>query len=745
MPDEFDISRRKALAALGAIGAASAGAGLGTSAYFSDQETFENNRLVAGTLDMGVGYSAHYADWLPNEQGTPEDDGVPNVRMWTGPAGTTGGAGDLGDDEVGFPANDAWLVAVSDDLDDGTPDTAVAEQFLENTQYQSYNDDGLDCVGGVANGQADGEERPVVHLDDVKPGDFGEVTFDFVLCDNPGFVWLNGSLRNASENGTTEPEADDPDEGEGVELLDVVRAAVWIDDGDNYQDGEALLVVDTLGEVLGMVDGGRLGTALNGDVLAPTGGGAAGARNCFSSTTRHSVVFAWWVPVDHGNEIQSDTASFDLGLYAEQCRHNDGTGMNDEAVAQPADFWFISGRDSEPDRLIFDLFRYDDGTETRVTDSAAIDEHPEPVGDRLFFTRTLDTEVDTPADRSHHQLFSMPIGGGPETQVTVRTDRFHSNGHPFAAPDGNTLFVTSKRTETAGGGEVIRRIDPDGTPVGPNDGIVVDHGASSGHSPTAVTDDGPRLFYASDHDGNEFDVYAADLDGSNEQRLTDDPTRYESGVAPSPDGSRLAFAREGPTDCSSNIWTMNPDGSDPVQVTNGTMGFRWAFTWIGTDRIVYVSDENGVNEIFAIRTDGTGKTRLVSGTEPNQHLLRDPNCDGFEMPELEMTGQPGVIAVGESVTFELRAEGGGDVDPFDEFDWRFDDNVAPVPETTTDDATTITHTYTDPGTYSTSVTAKISACTPASATVVPGPQIDVTPSRPGDGDEELNDEPQTGE
>ena len=62
MDDQFDISRRKALAALGTIGVASAGAGLGTSAYFSDQETFDNNTLVAGTLDVGVAYSAHYSD-----------------------------------------------------------------------------------------------------------------------------------------------------------------------------------------------------------------------------------------------------------------------------------------------------------------------------------------------------------------------------------------------------------------------------------------------------------------------------------------------------------------------------------------------------------------------------------------------------------------------------------------------------------------------------------------------------------
>jgi hypothetical protein len=46
-------------------------------------------------------------------------------------------------------------------------------------------------------------------------------------------------------------------------------------------------------------------------------------------------VFAWWVPVDHGNEIQSDSATFDLGIYAEQCRHNDGSGMNDEDTGEP--------------------------------------------------------------------------------------------------------------------------------------------------------------------------------------------------------------------------------------------------------------------------------------------------------------------------------------------------------------------------------------------------------------------------
>jgi predicted ribosomally synthesized peptide with SipW-like signal peptide len=328
MTDErFDISRRKALAALGTIGVASAGAGLGTSAYFSDQETFENNRLVAGTLDVGVGYSAHYSDWSSDE-----GDGVGDVNMYDGGPNETGSADELTDDYTGLPANDAWLIEVpSEDVD----------TFLDNTQYQSFNQENGDLMECPLDEdeQADAEERPVIDLDDVKPGDFGEVTFDFRICDNPGFVWLNGEVESASENGLTEPEADDPQEdGDAdstdpadVELLDVVQTAVWVDDGNNYQNDGEEPSVQSLRELLSSLSMGT-GVPVAGNTAPEDGGGSADARNCFAGDEFHSIAFAWWVPLDHGNEIQSDSASFSLGLYTEQCRHNDGEGMAPEAT-----------------------------------------------------------------------------------------------------------------------------------------------------------------------------------------------------------------------------------------------------------------------------------------------------------------------------------------------------------------------------------------------------------------------------
>jgi LruC domain-containing protein/predicted ribosomally synthesized peptide with SipW-like signal peptide len=339
----FKLSRRKILAGLGSIGVASAGVGLGTSAYFSDEEDFANNQLVAGELDMKVGYSAHYSDWKPNENGTPEDEGV-EVRMWGGAPNTTGGPADLNGDEYGLPTNAAWLLAVSPDGSTTTTRDEAAERFLDNTQYSDPEVDGASCEDG---NEADDLEAPVVELEDVKPGDFGEVTFDFALCDNPGFVWLQGALQEAAENGYTEPERKDPQEDgpdneDTVELLDVVQVALWIDDGNDYQNGDEMpFFVGSLRDA--MV--GELGEAtppgvpLPGDIPAEEGGGMG--DRCFSAEAEHSVAFAWWVPIDHGNEIQTDSATFELGLYTEQCRHNERTST----IELPAEENYIGYED----------------------------------------------------------------------------------------------------------------------------------------------------------------------------------------------------------------------------------------------------------------------------------------------------------------------------------------------------------------------------------------------------------------
>lgn len=75
MREEFELSRRQALTGLAAIGAAGAGAGLGTSAYFSDDESFENNVITAGELDLSVNY---YSFWDQGMAGSGSVSGTAN-------------------------------------------------------------------------------------------------------------------------------------------------------------------------------------------------------------------------------------------------------------------------------------------------------------------------------------------------------------------------------------------------------------------------------------------------------------------------------------------------------------------------------------------------------------------------------------------------------------------------------------------------------------------------------------------
>jgi predicted ribosomally synthesized peptide with SipW-like signal peptide len=329
MTDErFDISRRKALAALGTIGVASAGAGLGTSAYFSDQETFENNSLTAGTLDMKVAATEYYSDWSSDEAdlaGMASDADSTDIRL-----------------PPGEDQSDAQAIALDldDDYDgDGDVYGAFFETISSDENGNPYNrvNDGVAAASdGLCGTESDADGPVIIDIGDVKPGDFGGAQFAFELCDNPGYVWLTGGLRDANENGTTEPEADDPDEEDDVvELLDEIQVAYSVgainDDPSGFEDtdsGFQPVEQYTLREFLDRISN-QPGTELSDGTMNAELGGGTGEQGCFAGSPEngsavHQVSVVWWLPINHGNQVQSDSVTFDLGFYTEQCRHNAG-------------------------------------------------------------------------------------------------------------------------------------------------------------------------------------------------------------------------------------------------------------------------------------------------------------------------------------------------------------------------------------------------------------------------------------
>ena len=146
--NSIGLSRRRVLGGLGAIGVASAGAGLGTTAFFSDSESFEENTLTAGELDLFV-----HVDY-------EEDQG--SFAQYSTPPGTFINGGVVGesvsDDETGIS------------IEQGDPLSILVE--------------------------------------DLKPGDSGEGKFCFSIVDNPSYMWMCGELTANEQNGFTDPELD---------------------------------------------------------------------------------------------------------------------------------------------------------------------------------------------------------------------------------------------------------------------------------------------------------------------------------------------------------------------------------------------------------------------------------------------------------------------------------------------------------------------------------------------------------
>ena len=254
-PNLHELSRRKVLAGLGAVGIASAGAGLGTTAFFSDSETFGDNTLTAGELDLLVDWQQTY-DFGEGQtfiSAHPDHDG---------------------DGEQSIAAdNDAGQLRYSDFPDEEDEDSNGANLPVldcANIPPLEEADFGTDPVTGQ-------EMETLVQLSDVKPGDSGEITFSLHLCDNPGYVWMQAD--NVSESGGVHTEPEMLVDAENLpDLADAIEATLWYDeDCDNVYDGadpvDIMLTLDFSGSMLYDQYGGIVSTddiQINGTTYSET-------------------------------------------------------------------------------------------------------------------------------------------------------------------------------------------------------------------------------------------------------------------------------------------------------------------------------------------------------------------------------------------------------------------------------------------------------------------------------------------
>jgi predicted ribosomally synthesized peptide with SipW-like signal peptide len=234
----YNLSRRRVLAGLGAVGIASAGAGLGTSAFFSDQEEFTDNALQAGTLDLKLDYKATYFGG-PGRLDAVEAMGYPDAEEIL---------------EDGEPTG-RYLLAQA-------PSPEDEQAWEDRVQGETFDFCSPDADEFLVNGDG----IPMFTLSDVKPGDSGEVTVSIHICDNPGYLRMMGDITGSAENGQNEPELEaEGEDTDGLgELADAIEVCVWYDeDCDNVfeptgtgqqNELEVALVSDVSGSMSGEID-----------------------------------------------------------------------------------------------------------------------------------------------------------------------------------------------------------------------------------------------------------------------------------------------------------------------------------------------------------------------------------------------------------------------------------------------------------------------------------------------------------
>ena len=128
----------------------------------------------------------------------------------------------------------------------------------------------------------------------------------------------------------------------------------------------------------------------------------------------------------------------------------------------------------------------------------------------------------------------------------------------------------------------------------------------------SASPDGTKIAYVSTRSGGT-DIFVSNRDGSNVQRLTDDPS-YDFDPAWSPDGTQISFSsgRSG----NSEIYVMNADGSGVTRLTTAPgEDENPAWSPDGT-RIVFWSDADGDRDLYVMRSDGAERGALTRTGPP---------------------------------------------------------------------------------------------------------------------------------
>ena len=279
---------------------------------------------------------------------------------------------------------------------------------------------------------------------------------------------------------------------------------------------------------------------------------------------------------------------------------------------------FHSNRDGNYDIYLMDA----DGSNlvNLTLDNSGDDIRPvySPDGKYVFFASKRDGDTD-------YEIYKIDLGSFPNTPPIRLTnnDNLDDFPHSVSSDEENGKLRLAYYSRVGNSANIEIYIAEVADNILENPVKLTNNNIPDTHP--SLSPDGTRIAFRSDLGSNGNEIRVMNTDGSTpawcNQTIKDNACVIANGYEPawSPDGSRIAFVSE--TDGDPEIYVMNSDGSNQVQLTNNSHT-DWLPQWLAdSKRIVYVSepDSDGNFEIYTMRDDGSNPTRLTNNQADDQY------------------------------------------------------------------------------------------------------------------------------
>ena len=309
------------------------------------------------------------------------------------------------------------------------------------------------------------------------------------------------------------------------------------------------------------------------------------------------------------------TINIGLLLITTLCTCERKSSQPVDSVTVQSKIAFYSHRDGNSEIYTMNA----DGTnQTRLTYNDAIDEAPQwsPDGSKIAFQSMRD---------GNWEIYIIDADG---SNLMNLTDDSGNDRTPLWSPDGSKIAFQSDRGDPSLGYDIYI-MNADGS--GPMD-ITHMEGIQGSH---AWRPDGEKLLFQTwGVNGRYCEIYTVNQDGTDKMIVGE--SGYGTGdyfLTWSHDGSGILFCSRMESEydtclsdiCDFDIYRMNADGTDLVNLTNNTWEDFGAACSPDGEKIVVYSSQYGSIDIFTINYDGSNYIRLTDNEAKDWPYIFTPD------------------------------------------------------------------------------------------------------------------------